>query len=145
MKRWILLFLFFTGCAYRSASLLPPAVSEPAPIRDRYVLILLLDGARPGELDQAVAEGLMPNLKRLFYEKGARFENALTVFPTVSTPAHQALLSGLQPGHHGIPNLDWFSRPLEKYIDYLHPQYWSWTNLFLFNYLQVFDDRIKDD
>ncbi|HKY63930.1 MAG TPA: alkaline phosphatase family protein [bacterium] len=145
MKRWILLFLLFTGCAYRSASLLPPAVSEPAPIRDRYVLILLLDGARPGELDQAVAAGLMPNLKRLFYQEGARFENALTVFPTVSTPAHQALLSGLQPGHHGIPNLDWFSRPLEKYIDYLHPQYWSWTNLFLFNYLQVFDDRIKDD
>ncbi|HKX12589.1 MAG TPA: alkaline phosphatase family protein [bacterium] len=145
MKSWILLILLFTGCAYRSASLLPPQVSEPAPIGDRYVFILLLDGARPGEIDQAVDQGLMPNLKRLFYEEGARFENALTVFPTVSTPAHQALLSGLQPGHHGIPNLDWFSRPLEKYIDYLHPMYWSWTNLFMFNSLQVFEDRIRDD
>ncbi len=145
MKPWVLLFLLFTGCAYRSATLLPPRSAEPLPIRDRYVLILLLDGARPDQLDQAVSQGLMPNLKRLFYDQGARFENALTIFPTVSTPAHQALLSGLQPGHHGIPNLDWFSRPLGKYIDYLHPKYWSWTNLFLFNSLQVFDNQVRDD
>jgi arylsulfatase A-like enzyme len=144
MKRWILLLLCLTGCAYRSAVLLPPRSAEPLPIKDRYALILLLDGARPGEIDEAVELGLMPNLKRLFYEQGARYENALTIFPTVSTPSHQALLSGLQPGHHGIPNLDWFSRPLEKYIDYLHPKYWSWTNLYLFNFLQVFEDRIAD-
>jgi len=145
MKSWVLLLLCLTGCAYRSATLLPDRPTEPLPIRDRYVLILLLDGARPGELDQAVAQGFMPNLKRLFYEEGARFENALTVFPTVSTPAHQALLSGLQPGHHGIPNLDWFSRALEMRIDYLYPLYWSWTNLHLFNFLQVLEDRITDD
>lgn len=146
MKRWFLLLLLLaTGCAYRSAILLPPRSPETLPIRDRYAFILLLDGARPGEIDEAVQLGLMPNLKRLFYEQGARYENALTVFPTVSTPSHQALLSGLQPGHHGIPNLDWFSRPLEKYIDYLHPKYWSWTNLFLFNSLQVLEDRIVDD
>lgn len=145
MKRWILLLLCLTGCAYRSAILLPPRSSEALPIKDRYALILLLDGARPGEIDEAVKLGLMPNLKRLFYDQGARYENALTIFPTVSTPAHQALLSGLQPGHHGIPNLDWFSRPLEKYIDYLNPKYWSWTNLYLFNFLQVFENRIADD
>ena len=117
----ILALVLSAGCQFRKAVLVPPQPTPKAPIRDRYAILINMDGSRPQELRRWVEDGSLPNIRRLFFEQGVVFENAINVFPTVSLPNHQAFISGLQPGHHGIPALDWFSRPLERYIDYLRP------------------------
>ncbi|HCU24197.1 MAG TPA: hypothetical protein DF383_04190 [Deltaproteobacteria bacterium] len=139
------LALGLASCAFKSAVLRPPPARPVPEIRDRYAIFLLIDGARPEDIDAGVAAGRLPNFKKLFYEEGARFENALTVFPTVSQPAHQALLSGLYPGHHALPSLSWFSRASEKSFDFIQPKGIPFTNTYLFNFLQIPNDQIVTD
>ncbi|MCB1214198.1 MAG: alkaline phosphatase family protein, partial [Deltaproteobacteria bacterium] len=115
------------------------------PIRDRYVFLFNIDGAMIEELEKHLQAGQLPKIKELFFEKGARFKNAFTVYPTLSAPAHQSFLSGLQPGHHGVPSLDYLSRPLERYVDFLHPRDLLANNHLLFNFLQVYEDKISSD
>jgi len=148
VRFFFLLFVMISlggiGCGFKNAVLFPPEPRKSA-IRDRYVVLLLIDGSRPDEVDRLVKAGRLPHFKELFYETGARFENAISVIPTVSTPAHQSFISGLFPGHHGIVNLDWFSRPLQQYIDYLKPRDIPLTNTFMFNFKQVQADSIQGD
>lgn len=143
---WVLLVLVScTSCTFKKAVLFPNSHGGPLPIRDQYVILINMDGTRPPVLEAVVQQGHLPTIKKLFFEEGARIEKAITVFPTVSIPAHQAFISGLHPGHHGVPALDWFSRPLKIHFDYLLPQDISKTNYLLFNFKQVQQDQITTD
>ncbi len=133
-----------SACTVKNA-VLHPHGPDRVEIRDRYVVMLLLDGARPQELESQVQLGKLPHFQKLFFTEGLRFENALTVFPPLSNPAHQAFLSGLYPGHHGIPSLDWFSRPTQEHFDFLSPHWMARTNALFFNYLQVQRENIQGD
>lgn len=134
-----------SSCGFKQAPLLPPPALPAAAAEDGYVILLLIDGARPKDLDQLVAEGRLPNFRRLFYDQGARFQNALAVIPTASTPSHQSFVSGLFPGNHGIPSLDWFDRVGRRHIDYLKPMDFLLTPTFMFNFKQVVSGRIVTD
>ncbi len=137
--------LLLTACGFKHATLIPPSHQTKQAIEDVYVVLVLIDGGRPQDVDALVAEGRLPNFKTMFYDQGARIQNAVTVIPTTSSPAHQSFVSGLFPGHHGIPNLDWFSRPLTKYIDYLRVRDISLTNTYLFNFNQVLEGEVRTD
>ncbi len=141
----LLLGIALLGACTVKNAVLHPHGPDRVEIRDRYVVMLLLDGARPQELESQVKLGKLPHFQKLFFTEGLRFENALTVFPPLSNPAHQAFLSGLYPGHNGIPSLDWFSRPAQRHFDFLSPHWMARTNALFFNYLQVQRENIQGD
>jgi predicted AlkP superfamily pyrophosphatase or phosphodiesterase len=85
---------FFTTCL-----MTVPAVAQAAP-----VLMISIDGLRPGDVLQEDARGFRaPVLKKLVgdgvYASGVR--NAL---PTVTYPNHTTLITGVWPAKHGIAN-----------------------------------------
>jgi predicted AlkP superfamily phosphohydrolase/phosphomutase len=66
------------------------------------VLVVGWDGATFDLLDSLVAQGLMPNLSRMMRE-GYR-STLLSTMPPISAPAWTTLITGVNPGRHGILN-----------------------------------------
>lgn len=89
------------------------------PVRDVYVLLLILDGARQDVVYEAAAAGKLPNMKEHVFDRGVKVRTAVTTFPSVTTSGHQSFLTGLFPGHSGITGLDWFDRSSGRVTDYL--------------------------
>ncbi|HWM61068.1 MAG TPA: alkaline phosphatase family protein [Rhizomicrobium sp.] len=88
--------------------LIVPAFAQAAP-----VLMISIDGLRPGDALEAGARGIkVPALRNLMadgvYASGVR--NAL---PTVTYPNHTTLITGVWPAKHGIANNPTFD-PLQK-------------------------------
>jgi predicted AlkP superfamily pyrophosphatase or phosphodiesterase len=74
-----------------------PAVAEP-------VLLISIDGLRPGDVIDAEQRGLkLPNLRR-FVKEGAYATGVVGVLPTVTYPSHTTLLTGASPARHGVVN-----------------------------------------
>ncbi len=68
------------------------------------LLLISIDGLRPGDLTDADARGLkVPNLRRLM-RAGAYAHGVVGVLPTLTYPSHTTLLTGVAPGRHGIVN-----------------------------------------
>lgn len=79
-----------------AASLLPMA-AQAAP-----VLLISIDGLRPGDVLEADKRGLkIPNLRR-FVNEGSSAAGVRGVLPTVTYPSHATLLTGVSPSKHGI-------------------------------------------
>lgn len=78
------------------AALLPTAVlAEP-------VLLISIDGLRPGDVLEAGKRGLsLPNLRR-FVTEGAHASGVTGVLPTLTYPSHTTLMTGAAPAKHGI-------------------------------------------
>lgn len=76
-----------------------------APARAAAPLLLIsIDGLRPGDVLDADARGLkVPNLRR-FVDEGAYARSVTGVLPTLTYPAHTTLVTGVSPGKHGIIN-----------------------------------------
>ena len=96
-----------------------PETPTDTPVRDVYVLLLILDGARADVVYRAVEEGKLPNFEKHVFDRGAKVRAAVTTFPSVTTSGHQSFLTGLFPGHSGITGLDWFDRSSGRVTDYL--------------------------
>ncbi len=68
------------------------------------VLLISIDGLRPGDVIAAEQRGLkLPNLKR-FLTEGAYATEVTGVLPTVTYPSHTTLLTGTSPARHGVVN-----------------------------------------
>ncbi|MCI4591640.1 ectonucleotide pyrophosphatase/phosphodiesterase [Sphingobium sp. BYY-5] len=78
------------------AALLPGAAqAEP-------VLLISIDGLRPGDVLEADKRGLsIPNLRRL-PKDGAHATGVTGVLPTLTYPSHTTLMTGAAPARHGI-------------------------------------------
>lgn len=109
---------------------------------DPYVVILLIDGARGDLVHELAADGRLPNVKKLFIDGGLDVEHATTVFPTTSTNAYQSFMTGLFPGHAGIPYLARFSRSEKESIEYLSLKGIKVMNADLLNWYQLNDPDI---
>ncbi len=84
------LFLAAAFCA-------APAAAEP-------VLLISIDGLRPGDVIEAEQRGLeLPNLRR-FVTDGSYATGVVGVLPTVTYPSHVTLLTGASPARHGVVN-----------------------------------------
>lgn len=95
--------------------------SPPSPIRDVRVVLFVVDGCRADRFVEALRRGDLPTVQREFVERGAQFRRALAVFPSATPTGYQAMVSGLFPGHAGIPYLEWFDRERGKYVPFLTP------------------------
>ncbi|UAJ12021.1 alkaline phosphatase family protein [Polymorphobacter megasporae] len=68
------------------------------------LLLISIDGLRPGDVLQADARGLhVPNLRR-FVDHGAYAAGVVGVLPTLTYPSHTTLITGVAPLRHGIVN-----------------------------------------
>ena len=96
------------------------------PIR---VVIIDIDGVRRDTFEQAYAEGRLRNLERILgsvtnpvpFASALVFENATTVFPTVTMAAQASMFTGVYPSQHGIPGNSWFDTAASQPIDYMTP------------------------
>ena len=74
-----------------------PALAGP-------VLMISVDGLRPGDVIQAEKIGLaVPNLKHMMTD-GAYAEGVTGVLPTLTYPSHTTLVTGVTPARHAIGN-----------------------------------------
>lgn len=83
--------------------------------RVRRVVILGLDGMEPSLAERFMAEGRMPNLKRLA-EQGC-FKKLGTTAPPLSPVAWSTFLTGCNPGKHNI--FDFLTRDKKTYLPLL--------------------------
>ena len=68
----------------------------------RPVLLISIDGLRPGDVLHARERGLkLPNLTRFLHE-GSYAEGVTGVMPTLTYPSHVTLLTGVSPAVHGV-------------------------------------------
>lgn len=78
------------------------ALVAVAPATAGPVLLISIDGLRPGDVLEADKRGLkIPNL-RAFLRDGAHATGVIGVLPTVTYPSHATLLTGVSPAKHGI-------------------------------------------
>lgn len=74
-----------------------PVVAKAEP-----VLLISIDGLRPGDVLEAERRGLkVPNLRR-FLKEGAYATGVTGNLPTVTYPSHTTLITGVVPARHGI-------------------------------------------
>jgi predicted AlkP superfamily pyrophosphatase or phosphodiesterase len=90
------LFRAFAACLF----LLAGCATAPAPVAEKRVILVSIDGFRADYLDR----GLTPTLSALAAD-GARAEGGMRPsFPSVTFPNHYTLVTGLRPDEHGIVN-----------------------------------------
>lgn len=76
--------------------------AAPVVARAEPVLLISIDGLRPGDVLEADKRGLkIPNLRR-FLEQGAFATGVVGNLPTVTYPSHTTLITGVAPARHGI-------------------------------------------
>ena len=80
------------------------AASLAGEARAAPVLLISIDGLRPGDVQDAEARGLkVPNLRR-FLAEGTYATGVVGVLPTLTYPSHTTLITGVSPAKHGIVN-----------------------------------------
>ena len=90
MQRW----LFAPLVALMAAQ---PALARP-------VLMISIDGLRPGDVLEAQQRGMnLPNLTA-FLTQGSYAHGVVGVLPTLTYPSHTTLITGVSPAKHGIVN-----------------------------------------
>ena len=108
MKRFILLFVFLIVAVFYFGT---AGAAEDS----KKMLILGFDGMDPVLLEKYMDEGLMPNFKRLAEE--GDFKPLTTSMPPQSPVAWSNLITGMNPGGHGI--FDFIARDPKTYLPYL--------------------------
>lgn len=84
------------------AGLILAASAEAAPAPRHPVLMISIDGLRPGDVIEAEQRGMrLPNLRR-FLSEGAHASGVTGVLPTLTYPSHTTLITGVAPARHGI-------------------------------------------
>ncbi len=70
----------------------------------RHVFIVSVDGMMPEAYLNPDAHGLKVPMLRKIVRRGAYSEGARGVFPTTTYPSHTSMVTGVNPGTHGIIN-----------------------------------------
>ncbi len=122
-----LLFTFpFSAFAHKHTNKPDHPKKHAAPlhdINDVYVALFILDGTPRDVMYGMIENGLVPNIKKYFWDSGAHAKAMISTFPSASAPAYQSFITGLFPGDSGIPYLEWFDRINQKEVDYLGLDY----------------------
>lgn len=87
----------------------------------KHCVLINIDGCRRKLLYEMIDSGELPVFERLF-EKGLRFTNATTVFPTTTFATQASGITGTYPFRHGILSNMWMDRsktdpPIYNYTD----------------------------
>jgi len=97
----------------RAACLATALLAAPITAQAAPVLMISVDGLRPGDVLDADARGLKLPVLRGLVANGAYASGVRNVLPTVTYPNHTTIITGVWPSRHGIPNNVVFD-PLQK-------------------------------
>src|SRR5258706_8063097 len=111
------LVLSITGCAARGPLKidLKDGVERPP----KSVILLFVDGMDYVRFDKLLADGKLPNIKRLFVDGGVGIDRAFTSIPAMTYPNTVSLMTGRFPGHHDVVGNQWFDRRTLAYPNYI--------------------------
>jgi len=107
MLRTILFVICSTATAVIHAADGPPV---------KHVVLVSVDGLAASYIDDPRAE--MPTLRKLA-KAGAVAKGMITSFPSVTWPAHTSLITGVQPGRHGVIGNNVWNRKLDRGLVYI--------------------------
>lgn len=95
--------LVVVGCGARATPAIAPTPTSPQPPGPiQHVIVVTVDGMVPDTYLNPDAHGLKVPVLRSIVARGAHSTGALSVFPSVTYPAHTSLTTGVVPGRHGI-------------------------------------------
>jgi hypothetical protein len=83
----------------------------------KKLVLAVIDSLKPDMLDLAIEEGRAPTLAAL-RERGTYIRDCLSTFPSVTPVASAAIATGVGPGEHHIPSMNWYHRGEERYVEY---------------------------
>ncbi len=89
-RRLVALIALLIGLAFAA-----PAFASP-------VLLISIDGLRPGDVSDAPQRGLKVLNLRRFLTDGSYVTGVRGVLPTVTYPSHTTLITGASPARHGV-------------------------------------------
>ncbi|MCW2927882.1 MAG: type phosphodiesterase/nucleotide pyrophosphatase, partial [Thermoleophilia bacterium] len=75
----------------------------------KRLLLVVIDGLGSDPLRRALAAGHAPNIQALI-DHGARFDDAISPFPSLTPVCLASIITGTGPGEHRIPSLGWYDR-----------------------------------
>jgi hypothetical protein len=83
----------------------------------KKLVLAVIDSLKPDMLDLAIEEGRAPTLAAL-RDRGTYIRDCLSTFPSVTPVASAAIATGVGPGEHHIPSMNWYHRGEERYVEY---------------------------
>lgn len=98
------------GCSVRAR--VKSAVDAAASPENVSVCVLFMDGLSREAFDHLLAEKALPNIRKEIVARALEVDNAVASVPSETYPNLGAMLTGLLPGHHGIPANVWLDRRL---------------------------------
>ena len=82
-----------------------------APFDTELFTFVLVDGARPDVIDQLLASGQLPNIKRYLTHGGSSL-TAVTCLPSTTSLAYLPMLTGHYPGTANVPGTRWMEKEI---------------------------------
>jgi predicted AlkP superfamily pyrophosphatase or phosphodiesterase len=89
---------------------------EKSPAKTKHVVLVSIDGLAASYLDDPRAK--LPTLRKLAAE-GAVAKGMRTSFPSVTWPSHTSLITGVEPGRHGVIGNAVWNRKLGRGLTYI--------------------------
>ena len=101
-----LLAVLAVACGSGTAPFVPTPPTQPTPPPRPMVVIVSIDGLRPGSLSVERTPNILDMAGR-----GTACWQAQTIFPPITLPSHASMLTGYLPATHGLTWGDYQCRP----------------------------------
>lgn len=88
-----------------------------APAPQQRLLLVVIDGLGAAPLRRAIDEGHAPHIASLIAH-GARFDEAISPFPSLTPVCLATIVTGAGPDLHRIPSLSWYQRGQGRFVEY---------------------------
>ena len=83
----------------------------------KKLVLCVIDGVKPAMLERAIDAGRAPVIKRLV-EGGVYVDDCVSAFPSITPVCAATIATGVGQDAHLIPNMNWYHRGEERYIEY---------------------------
>jgi hypothetical protein len=81
------------------------------------LVLAVIDGLKPSELERAVSTGRAPVLQALM-ERGSYVPECVAAFPSVTPVCATTIATGVRQDEHRIAAMNWYSRAERRYVEY---------------------------
>ena len=88
---------------------------------ERPVVVVCIDGSEPDYIEQAVAAGVMPWMKKVIEQQGSDLR-AHCVVPSFTNPNNISIVTGVPPVVHGICGNFYYDRENDREVMMNEPE-----------------------
>ncbi len=83
----------------------------------KKLVLVVIDAMKPEMLERAIATGRAPALERIRHD-GVYVPECVAAFPSVTPVCAATITTGVGPGEHLIPSMNWYHREEQRYVEY---------------------------